>query len=113
MGMPGHGKLLAEVDNILTPHTTARGPRGIRQRYHFFTLRVTLVVRVSVGVPPVPVMVRVKRPDGVDDVVVTVNVEEVPVVEEGLKPAVLLVGRPPTAKLTGATKPPVLVTVTL
>ena len=76
-------------------------------------VRVAVAVRVIVGLPPVPVTVRVYDPFATDEETETVSVEELPVVEGGLNVAVAPAGTPLTEKATEALKPPVLVMLTV
>jgi hypothetical protein len=74
-------------------------------------MSVTDAVRVN-G-PLVPVMVSGNVPVAVEDVVLTVRVDDVPVVGFGLKLAVAPVGNPLTESVTDPAKPPLLVIVTV
>jgi hypothetical protein len=77
-----------------------------------FTISDT--VAVCDKLPLVPVIVIVLEPFGVEPVVVTVSVEEPePPIDVGLKPAVVLAGRPPALRLTVPLNPFCAVIVTV
>lgn len=75
-------------------------------------MSVAVAVRVTVGVPPVPVTVKGYVPRAVEELTVIVNAEEV-VAGFGLKLPVAPAGRPLTDKLTDEVNPPVRVIVTV
>ena len=78
------------------------------------TFRVTAVVLVCEGEPPVPVIVNIWLPIGVLVVVVTVKVELDPgLIEAGLNDAVASAGRPLVVKSTDPLNPFKPVSVTL
>ena len=68
---------------------------------------------VRVKPPPVPVTVKGNVPCLVEELTVTVSVDELPVAGFGLKLPVAPAGRPLTLRLTPAVNPPVRVMVTV
>jgi hypothetical protein len=71
------------------------------------------VVRVKSGVPPLPVTVKGYVPRRVEELTVTLSVEELPEAGLGLKLGVAPEGRPLMVKVTGELNPPVRVIATL
>jgi hypothetical protein len=75
-----------------------------------FLAKVAFTLCVFVGLPPVPVTVKVYVPFEVEELTVNVKVDEV-VAGFGLKLPVAPAGRPLTERVTDELKPPVRVIV--
>jgi hypothetical protein len=74
---------------------------------------VAVAVRVKTGVPPLPVTVKRYVPRRVEELTVTLSVEELPEAGLGVKLPVAPEGRPLMVKVTGELNPPVRVIVTV
>jgi len=95
-------------------HPTREGAPAAHGYFHCFVLtNVAVAVRVKAGVPPMPVTVKGYVPLCVEELTVTVSVEELPDAGLGVKLPVAPEGRPLMEKLTGELKPPVRVIVTV